>query len=91
MIKPLGNQVFILPDWDGELKSGVIVIPQSCIQHLPNTGTVVAISEQAKKTCEFKVGDRVLYDRFKSDISMAKDDDGNTLARVSPKDVMAVL
>ena len=88
-MKALGDNCFILPDWDTEEKSaGGLHLPRCRMRDLPNTGIVKSLPELV--ACEFNEGDRVVYDFHKQQL---QDVPGEpyTLARVKIKDVMAVI
>jgi co-chaperonin GroES (HSP10) len=87
-MRAVGDSVFILPDWDNEEKSaGGIHLPKVRIRDLPFAGTVKAVAENP--TCDFKVGDRVIYDKHKSQMVNVPGEP-LTLVMVKIQDVMAV-
>jgi co-chaperonin GroES (HSP10) len=85
---PTGGKVFILPDWDKEEKSGSIFLPQCRIRDLPNTGVIVAV--RAAEPVEFKVGDHVVYNRYKQQLTDIPGEK-QTLTRVKIEDVLALI
>lgn len=87
-MKAVGQNVFILPDWDNEDKSesGLIHLPKVRLRELPRVGTVKAVADSV--TCDFKVGDKVVYDYHKQQLETVPGEP-LTLARVKVKDVLA--
>jgi len=65
-IKPLGNNVIVLPDQQAEVTEGGIIIPGS-VNEKPSTGTVVAVGPGKTNDrgqvipMSVKYGDRVLF------------------------------
>jgi hypothetical protein len=86
-IIPCNNNVFILPNWEDEEMAGRFHLPKVRHRELPNTGVVKFLPPNAK--AEFKVGDRVVYNRFKQQLENVP---GHklTLARVQIEDVCGV-
>jgi co-chaperonin GroES (HSP10) len=85
-MKMAGDKVLILPDWAKEERYGSIHLPAKRQRDLPNTG-VVKHSPQ-NPDAEFKVGDRVIFDRHKQQLMMVGDEQ---LALVKVADVMALV
>jgi co-chaperonin GroES (HSP10) len=85
---PCNNNVFILPSWDEEEMSGRFFLPRVRHRELPNTGVVKFMPPKAK--AEFKVGDRVIYNRYKQQLENVP---GHklTLTRVQVEDVAGII
>lgn len=86
-MRAVGNRCFILPDWDNEEKSGAIFLPKVRHRDLPNIGVVKSLPPDAK--AEFKEGDRVIYNRHKSQLVNVPPEP-YTLVMVKIEDVMGV-
>lgn len=87
-MKALGQNCFILPNWDQEeMSAGGLHLPRCRMRDLPCTGVVKSLPAGAQ--CEFKVGDQVLFDLHKQQLT---DVPGErlTLTKVKIKDVLAV-
>lgn len=93
-LRPTAGKVFIKPDWD-EIKSSNIIIPGVAKKRdIPTQGVVWAMGgvEVTKKgvkiPIEFKIGDRVLIEKH---TGLMEEIDGQTLVRITIRDVLAVL
>jgi co-chaperonin GroES (HSP10) len=84
-MKMAGDKVLILPDWAKEERYGSIHLPAKRQRDLPNTGVVKHLSQNP--TIEFKVGDRVIFDRHKQQLMLV---DEQQMALVRVEHVMAV-
>lgn len=83
---PRPDICFIAPEFRAA-KIGRIHIPATAAhKDLPNTGTVKYLNPKAK--VDFKVGDRVLYNRHAQELWEINDE---KLTKVKLKDVMAIL
>lgn len=87
-MKAVGKKCFIRPDWGEEEKVGLIHLPKMRHRDLPRTGTVKYLPEGAK--CEFKKGDKVIYDFHKQQLVNVPGIP-QPLAHVAIKDVLAVV
>jgi hypothetical protein len=87
-MRAVGTKCFIEPAWDVEEKSGEIFLPAVRHRDLPRTGIVKSVPRGA--VCEFKEGDKVVYDFHKQQLINVP---GHpiTLAQVAIKDVLAVI
>jgi co-chaperonin GroES (HSP10) len=87
-VRAIGEKCFIEPDWENEDKSaGGLFLPKVRHRDLPRTGRVISLPSGAK--CDFKEGDRVVYDYHKQQLINVP---GHpiTLAHVKIEDVLAI-
>src|SRR3990167_4242438 len=67
-LRPIGDRVLVLPNKEGEVKKGGIIIPDTA-KEKPQEGKIVAVgigkTEDGKKVpLEVKVGDHVIYSKY---------------------------
>lgn len=86
-MRAVGKKCFILPDWDSEDKVGELYLPAHRQRELPRTGIVQSIPDNVE--CEFKEGQRVVYDYHKQQLVNVPGQP-MTLAHVAIKDVWGV-
>lgn len=86
-MKAVGNKCFILPDWDNEDKHGSLFLPKVRQRDLPRTGVVKSLPANA--VCDFKEGNKVIYDYHKQQLVNVPGEP-LTLAHVKIEDVLAV-
>ena len=58
-LKPIGNNIFVLPDKSDEKIGSIILTDFS--KKRPTTGTIIAVGNKVE---ERKVGERVVYGEF---------------------------
>lgn len=94
-IRPMAGNVFILPDWDENIQSSIIEIPEEYRgRQMPQQGKVVAMNgkrvfkDGSTALAEFKIGDKVV---FKKHSGLIIDIDGQRLVQCKIHDIEAVI
>ena len=98
-VRAVGNNLLIRPDPPQEVSKGGIIFPGEAVEHVYNTGTVVAVGHglaQAPyrtKIPGIEKGDRVYYIKYlekqHSNLHML-DRLGENIVRIRPADVLLV-
>lgn len=83
---PRPDICFIAPDFRPERIGSIFIPGKVAHRDLPNTGTVRYLHPKAN--VEFKIGDRVAYNRHAQELWEIRDE---KLTKVKTKDVIAIL
>lgn len=85
--KPLDKRVLVERIEEETKTSSGIIIPDNA-KEKPLVGVIKAISKQIEKDCEVKVGDTVLFDKYKgSDVKI----DGKEYIVLNVEDLLGIL
>ncbi len=93
-IKPVNGNVLLHAivgsnEYEQAEKAGFYIPDQAKQKGLPNVGIVAAIDPAIK--CDFKVGDKVLYNRHVQQFEMFIMPDGKNLTQIKASEIFAVL
>ena len=85
--RPLEKRVLLERREDETKTSSGIIIPDNA-KEKPLVGTIKAISKKIEKECDFKVGDVVVFDKYKgSEVKV----DGKEYIVIDAEDLLGVL